>query len=124
MSTSGNTILVVEDDRELCTGLAIRLRANRYEAFFATDGATALVEAQRQKPDLILLDLGLPAGDGFVVLSRLKAIPRLAAIPVIVMTARAEPGNQQKVADLGAAAFLQKPFENETLLVTIARLLA
>ncbi|RXH54754.1 response regulator [Granulicella sibirica] len=64
-------ILVVDDDPEMRLALKIRLRANNYEVEAAEDGVSAIAEARRRQPDLILLDLGLPAGDGFTVLERL-----------------------------------------------------
>jgi CheY-like chemotaxis protein len=64
---------------------------------------------------VILLDLGLPAGDGFVVLERLKAIPRLAVIPVIVLTARDPVETRERAMALGAHAFFQKPADNDEL---------
>jgi len=116
-------ILIVDDDKDLRTGLAMRLRANEYDTVFAADGVSAISEAQRQQPDAILLDLGLPAGDGFLVLERLKSIPRLASIPVLVITARDAKSNEGRAAALGAEVFLQKPFENEELLAALRKVL-
>jgi len=112
-------ILIVEDDMELVQGLSIRLRANGYTVFIATDGITAMRVAQKESPDLILLDIGLPAGDGFTVMDRLKSIARLSIVPVVVLTGRDPQGNQQRATDSGAMAFLQKPVDNDVLLRTI-----
>lgn len=81
-------ILIVDDDPDLRIALKLRLRANDYDTINAVDGYSAITQAHKQKPDLIILDLGLPAGDGFVVLDRLHRNPELADIPVIVLTAR------------------------------------
>ena len=81
-------ILVVDDDPDVRQGMQIRFKANHYETWFANDGVSSIVEARKHNPDVIILDLGLPAGDGFVVLERLKNIPELAGIPVIVVSAR------------------------------------
>src|SRR6266481_3623844 len=70
-------------------------------------------------PDVIILDLGLPAGDGFVVLERLQNSDLLSGIPVIVLTARDPHGNEQRALRAGAAAFFQKPVDNEELLNVI-----
>ncbi len=61
-------ILIVDDDPDLRRGLTLRLRANHYDTSYATDGFSAIAMAQKERPDLIILDIGLPAGDGFVVL--------------------------------------------------------
>jgi len=64
----------------------VRLKANHYDTFFAGDAISSIAEARLHEPDLIILDLGLPAGDGFVVMERLKRLPNLAVIPVIVVS--------------------------------------
>jgi DNA-binding response OmpR family regulator len=112
-------ILIVDDDADVRAGLNIRLRANGYDTSFASDALSAVAEARRATPDLIILDLGLPAGDGFVVLQRLKAIPPLAVIPVIVLSARDREANENRAIVAGALAYLQKPFNDEELLLEI-----
>jgi len=112
-------ILLVEDDQDLRLGLSVRLVSNGYATVYAGDGAGALAAAQRERPDLILLDLGLPNGDGFNVLERLRAIPRLAVIPVIVLTARETAGNEVRAKMLGVRVFFQKPVVNDMLLGAI-----
>jgi DNA-binding response OmpR family regulator len=72
---------------------------------------------------LIILDLGLPAGDGFVVMERLKTIPSLGVIPVIVVSARDARANQPLALKAGAKAFLQKPVDNAELLAVIRQAL-
>src|SRR2546430_12426082 len=76
-------ILVIEDDPVARADLEARLAANGYTVARAADAASALTVVNRERPDLILLDLGLPAGDGFLVLERLSKIETLAAIPVL-----------------------------------------
>jgi DNA-binding response OmpR family regulator len=112
-------ILIIEDDPDVRQGYHIRLTANHYETFFAPDGVASIREAQLHNPDLIILDLGLPAGDGFVVLDRLRALPHLAVIPVIVVSARDPMGNRDRALKAGARAFLQKPVDNDKLLELI-----
>src|SRR5205809_13415 len=72
-------ILIVDDDPDLRRALQLRLRANKYDTVHAPDGYAAIAMAQKEKPHLIILDLGLPAGDGFVVLDRLQNHDALAA---------------------------------------------
>lgn len=112
-------ILIVDDDPALRQALNLRLRANSYETVAACDGYSALALAQKEHPDLILLDLGLPAGDGFAVMRHLQQFPALAAIPVIVLTARDPQANEKPTLESGAVAFFQKPADNGELLEVI-----
>jgi DNA-binding response OmpR family regulator len=112
-------ILIVDDDPDLRRALKIRLRANHYDTVQASDGYSAISVAQKEKPNLIILDLGLPAGDGYVVLERLQDSDTLSGIPVIVLTARDPQSNEQKTLQAGAAAFFQKPADNNELLDVI-----
>jgi len=119
----GNKILIIEDDQDIRRGLNVRLRASDYETAFASDAVMALSIAKKEAPDLILLDLGLPGGDGFVVLERMKNIASLACTPVIVVSARDPRTNEKRALDAGAQAFFQKPVDNKDLLVAIQRAL-
>jgi DNA-binding response OmpR family regulator len=75
--------------------------------------------AQKEHPHLIILDLGLPAGDGFAVLKLLRQYPALEDIPVIVLTARDPESAEKRALESGAVAFFQKPADNEELLGVI-----
>src|SRR6204780_2113611 len=120
MKTMANSkIMIVDDDPDLRQALRLRLRANQYETVNAVDGYSAISMAYKERPDLIILDLGLPAGDGFVVLDRLPKDDKLSAIPVIVLTARDPQANERRVLRAGAAAFFQKPADNAELLDVI-----
>jgi DNA-binding response OmpR family regulator len=112
-------ILIVDDDPDLRRALKIRLRANHYDTVQASDGYSAIAVAQKEQPNLIILDLGLPAGDGCVVLERLQESDTLSSIPVIVLTARDPHANEQKMLQAGATAFFQKPADNNELLDVI-----
>jgi CheY-like chemotaxis protein len=92
-------IMIVDDDPELRMALKMRLRANQYETVSATDGYSAIALAQKERPNLIILDLGLPAGNGYSVLKRLQESDALSSIPVIVLTARDPLG--QRVSQPG-----------------------
>lgn len=112
-------IMIVDDDPELRMALKLRLRANHYETVSACDGYSAIALAQKERPNLIILDLGLPAGNGFTVLQRLQESDSLSHIPVIVLTARDPIGNEGRCLDGGATAFFQKPVDNNELLEMI-----
>jgi twitching motility two-component system response regulator PilH len=116
-------ILIVDDDPDMREGLHVRLTANRYETFFATDALSSLVEARKHKPDLIILDLVLPAGDGFLVMERLKTFRSLAEIPIIVVSGRDSYQNRERALRTGAKAFLLKPVDDAELLAVIRRVL-
>src|SRR5208283_75798 len=103
-------------DPDLVLALRLRLRANNYEVATATDGYSAIASAQKERPSLIILDLGLPVGDGFVVLDRLQNIATLSGIPVIVLSARDPQANEERALRAGATAFFQKPADNDELL--------
>ena len=120
---SNKKILIVEDDHDVGLGYHIRLKANHYDTFFATDSQTSIAEARKHQPDLILLDLGLPGGGGFEVMQWLKADMYLAVIPVIVVTARHPYPNRERALLAGAKAFLQKPVNNNELLAVIRQCL-
>lgn len=116
-------ILIVEDDPDVRQGMYVRLMANHYDTFFAGDALSSIAEARKHEPDLIILDLGLPAGDGFVVMERLKSNPYLAAIPIIIVSARDVLANKERAIKAGAKAFLQKPVDNAELLKVIRQAL-
>jgi DNA-binding response OmpR family regulator len=117
-------ILVVEDDLDMFKGLAVRLEANGFAAQLATRAAAAMEMVRIDPPKLIVLDLGLPDGDGYSVMDRLKSIPETSSIPVIVLTARDPQGNQERSYELGAFDFFQKPVYHKWLLDSIKRALA
>ncbi len=112
-------ILIVDDDPDLRQALRLRLRANHYDTISASDGYSAIAQAYKEHPDLVILDLGLPAGDGYVVLDRLQKDDKLSTIPVIVLTARDAQSTERLVLQSGAAAFFQKPADNAELLNVI-----
>lgn len=117
-------ILIVDDDQDLVLGLSMRLRSHGYEVAAATDTYSAVAAARKDRPDLILLDLGLPAGEGFLVMERLRNVGELASIPVIVLSARDPIGNRDRSHRLGARAYFKKPADNTLLLDAIEDALA
>ena len=117
--TNRARIMIVDDDPDIRQGLSLRLRANHFDTFNVCDGYSAIAMAQKEKPHLIILDLGLPAGDGYAVLKSLQQYPALSTIPVIVLTARDPEGNEKRTLESGAIAFFQKPADNEELLGVI-----
>ena len=118
---SGKKILIVDDDADLLKALYLRLKANNYHTVFAQDGYQATKMVLTEKPDLIILDIGLPMGDGFIVMDRIKEFIKTSMTPVIVLTGRDPEANKPRALQAGAVAFFQKPVDNDELLTCIAR---
>jgi DNA-binding response OmpR family regulator len=116
-------ILVVDDDPDIRQALQLRLRANGYDVHCAEDGTGAISQASKYTPDLIVLDLGLPSGDGFVVLDTLKANLNLSSIPVIVLSGRDRRANEERVLNAGAKVFLPKPVQTNEFLAVVRQTL-
>ncbi len=112
-------ILVIEDDQVAREILARWLRESGYETAFGFDAISAVGIARKEQPDLIVLDIGLPGGDGFVVMERLKALPSLAQIPVIVFTVQDTETNRERARAAGAQVFLDKASGHDELLAAI-----
>src|ERR1700722_2871219 len=119
----GKKILIVEDDPNVLLAMHVRLRAHHYDTSSASDAISCMAEARKSEQDLIILDLELPGGDGFILMDTFKGFPALAAVPVIVVTGREVRGNLKRVIDAGAKAFLQKPVDNAKLLAVIRQAL-
>jgi CheY-like chemotaxis protein len=114
------TVLIVEDieaNRELLA----QLLEDDHRLLFAEDGVAALERAAEARPDLILMDLSLPRMDGWEATRRLKADPALAHIPVIVITAHAMSGDEERARASGCDDFLTKPIDETVLFEKLAR---
>lgn len=108
-------ILTVEDDAAIRALIVSVLEGDGHEVFQAADGLRALSIAQDCAPDVILLDIGLPGQDGFVVLDELKADDALREVPVLMVTAWADPELVGRAMDRGAAGYIRKPFDIDDL---------
>jgi two-component system, OmpR family, KDP operon response regulator KdpE len=109
-------ILVVDDDPQILRALRINLRARAYDVEVAADGASALSTAAGQRPDLVVLDLGLPDMDGVDVIRGLRG---WTAIPIIVLSGRVGSGDKVAALDAGADDYVTKPFGVDELLARI-----
>ncbi|MDP2981171.1 MAG: response regulator [Candidatus Omnitrophota bacterium] len=116
-------ILIVDDEEDILSVLKFRLEANNYEALTASDGQEGLNKARTEKPDLIILDLMLPKLDGYKVCRMLKFDESYKAIPIIMFTARVQQKDEELGKEMGADAYVTKPFEPEVLLEKIRQLL-
>jgi two-component system KDP operon response regulator KdpE len=118
------TILIVEDDADTAMGLSVRLVAGGYATVTAADSKSGIHLALRERPDLILLDLGLPDDNGFVMMKKMADIKQLSSIPVIVVTGRSPQVYKEPVRIAGAMAYLQKPIDIDELLAVIQKTLS
>jgi len=116
-------ILIVDDERDIVKGLMIRLQGAGYEVVTAFDGAQGVFMAHKEKPDLIILDIRMPAGNGFSVAQRLKRSIHTFTIPVIFLTGSPEKNAEEKAMALGARFYVKKPYDPEELLDAIKRAL-
>jgi len=112
-------ILVVEDQEDNRQILRDLLTNSGYQLVEAEDGEQALTMAERQRPDLILMDVQIPLIDGYEVTRRLKADPVLRAIPIIVVTSYALSGDESKARAAGCNGYVSKPYSTRQLLATI-----
>ena len=118
------TILVVEDNDLSRDALSRRLARRGYRVVPAVDGAQAIAIAREQRPDVILMDLGLPGVDGWEATRRLKADPATCRIPIIVLSAHAMTNDRDKALQAGGDDFDTKPIRFQPLLDKIEALLA
>lgn len=112
-------ILVVDNEVQLVEMVKIRLEANDYEIITAYDGQEALEKARNEKPDLIILDLMLPKLDGYTVCRMLKFDEKYKSIPILMFTARVQESDKKMGQEVGADAYITKPFDPQILLSKI-----
>ena len=115
------SILIVEDDQKIAMALVIRLKANGYKATVAPDALAGASQARAIKPDLILLDICMPGGNGLQLAETFLRMPETNGTPIIFITASKNPELLHKVMELGAIGLFEKPFDTEKLLSSIDR---
>jgi CheY-like chemotaxis protein len=116
-------ILYVEDNEDNVYMLSHRLRKHGFEVIVALDGEQGVEMARRERPDLILMDLGLPTLDGWSATRLLKASPDTRRIPIIALSAHTMPGDRERALEAGCDEYDAKPVVFERLLIKIDRLL-
>jgi two-component system alkaline phosphatase synthesis response regulator PhoP len=116
-------ILVIDDMPNVVTMVKTRLEASGYEVITALDGQQGLTYAYSEKPDLIILDIVMPAGGGYSVYTRLKLSPKTQSVPVIFLTAKDRPEDVARAYNLGVQYFVKKPYKPEMLLGTVKKVL-
>ncbi len=121
--TTQASILIVEDEADLAETLCYHLQREGYRCRRAADGQRAVAEATRQPPDLVLLDRMLPGLSGDEVATRLKRDSRTAAVPIVMLTAKAADDDELVGFALGADDYVRKPFSVKLLLARVAAVL-
>lgn len=117
-------VLVVEDEPVQLKILTAGLAAEGFDVVVARDGVQAVGMVRKEQPALVLLDIGLPGGDGYVVLQRLKNLSQSSILPVIAVSARAAETERDKMLSMGADDYFQKPVSLPGLVARINELLA
>jgi two-component system KDP operon response regulator KdpE len=116
---SQKTVLLIDDDEATLLLVRALLEPAGYAVRTARDGAMALVSAKHNVPDLIVVDIGLPGGDGLSVLRRLRAMGALNVTPVIVLTGKEDPDWRRRSEEAGASHFMTKPVDKDELLAQV-----
>jgi len=108
-------ILIADDDVRLLTSLSVRLKAEGFEVVCVQDSYQAVAQAAKHRPDLLILDVNMPAGDGFTAQDRIAQNPDLQQLPVIYITGEQSERVQQRTANAGTFAVVHKPFDSKDL---------
>ena len=114
-------VLMIDDEADLIKVVHVRLAAEGYDFISATNGLEGLEAAEKEKPDLILLDVMMPHMHGLDVLKNLKKDSDTASIPVIMLTATSDTESAFKAKELGAVDYIIKPFNLEAMLDAVKR---
>jgi CheY-like chemotaxis protein len=109
------SVLLVDDDATILLGTGVRLKSMGYTVYTAKDAVSAISAVRKNEPDVVVLDISLPAGDGFLVADRLQNLVGSAATPIIFITASDNPALRERAKKLGAVGFLKKPFDATSL---------
>ena len=122
--TDPAVVLVADDDEDILLLVSARLAREGYEIVQARDGAQALALALQRQPAVAVLDVSMPALDGFEVLERIRSDERLAGVRVVLLTARAQEQDVRLGYELGADRYIPKPFSPAELAAAVAELVA
>jgi DNA-binding response OmpR family regulator len=115
-------VLIAEDEPSIVESLAFLLRRAGYEVVSVLDGEAAMASLLAEPPNLMILDLMLPRRNGFEVLKMVRSHPALAALPVLVLTAKGQPQDRRLAEQIGADVFMTKPFSNRDIVDEVRRL--
>lgn len=116
------TVLLIEDNEQNRYLTTYLLECNGYKVVIAVDGPQGISEASRCPPDIVLLDIQLPAMDGYTVAAKLREIETLRDMPIIAVTSYAMLGDREKALAAGCTGYIEKPINPETFIAEIERI--
>lgn len=116
-------VLVVDDEQDIVRSVGMRLQSAGCEVISATDAVMATQLALREAPNLVILDIGMPCGNGHMIAERMRDNVKTMSIPIIFLTARTAEADREKACQAGAFAYLTKPFKSEELLAIVSQAL-
>ena len=117
--TAPRLVLLADDDQDLLMALSAALKQRGYDVAVAQDAVAAMSAAVKLRPQVVVLDVGLPGGEGSVVMKRMHALPQLAGVPVVMMSGRDPQKYRAEALAAGASAYLTKPVDPDALVVAL-----
>ena len=115
-------VLIAEDEPHIIESLSIVLRREGFDVSAVLDGESVIEHLRSERPNVVILDVMLPQLNGFEVLKRIKSDPSLAAIPVIILTAKGQAQDRRMAEEIGVDGFMTKPFSNRDIVDEVRRL--
>ena len=119
-----HSVLIVDDEPAITVALMTRLQANGYTVFHAINGLAGVEAAALHHPDAIVMDVRMPDINGFEAFERIRRMPGLEAVPIVFLSAHAQEAARQRALELGAMAFLSKPYDSEDILAALSKALS
>lgn len=116
-------VLVVEDDRKIAKTLEVRLRSMGYKPLLAYDAVMGIRSAVKNQPDLVIMDIAMPGGDGLSLAESMQEATTTCNTPIIFITASKKISHREKALELGAAGFFEKPYDSDRLLSKVSQLI-
>lgn len=115
-------VLIAEDEANLVESLSFILSVEGFQVSAVFDGKAVLERLRSERPDVLVLDVMMPKGTGFEILKLIKNDPSLRSVPVMILTAKGQERDRKIAFDLGADAFVTKPFSNEDIVERLRQL--
>ncbi|MCC6485513.1 MAG: response regulator [Armatimonadetes bacterium] len=117
-------VLIADDDEDILKAMSLRLKAAGYDVVWAVDAVQAVMRARQEKPDVAVLDVHMPAGDGLAVMDKFDSSEDTIGIPVVLVTADTQASTRDRALAAGVRHYLTKPFETRHLIACVERALA